>query len=248
MLIEVLGENKSIVLEIINNIGRELEKHIPFTSNARIWKEELYFETPLDLSINEYKLSKHYHVESGKVYYWKPGNAFCIFYGISEPYTPVYYIGEVIGPLRVLYTINKFKEGEKIRIEIHEPSIVDKNIVKILEEEGYKTATPIIGGSRELAALKMIEDKRITFMVYVEDYGIHIEGEGLYEYKKDFLTLSNLISLKNKIKMRFSKVRLDLSEDGWVCLTGTVESLNELKELLREYEAAYLYILGELQA
>ena len=248
MLVEVVsGEDKSIVLKIREEVAKKLEEHLPFTSTARIWKEEIYFETPIDLPVDELKLEKHTQIELGKLYYWKPGKAFCIFYGLSEPYTPVYLIGDIIGPLRILQTVNKFEDGEKIKVDKHEVMEIPKEILRILKDEGYEVATPLILGSREIVASKNVNGRRIAFILYVEDYGIHIEGEGIYRPSKDIISLRETLMLKNKVKSRFRNVRLDLSEDEWICLTGVAESIDDLKNLLREYEAAYLYVLGELQ-
>lgn len=83
---------------------------LPIEGRIARWKEEVYFEIPLKLG-GEKLRSK---VETGTIAYWPMGSAVCIFYGKSQPYSPVSVIGKITKNLEVLKSI---KEGAKIRME-----------------------------------------------------------------------------------------------------------------------------------
>lgn len=87
-----------------------LAKALPFEGRAARWKEEIYFETPVKLGAEKAK-SK---VEVGMLAYWPMGSALCIFYGPTQPYSPVNLIGRVTSNLEMFRTL---KSGTKIRVE-----------------------------------------------------------------------------------------------------------------------------------
>jgi hypothetical protein len=87
-----------------------LAKALPFEGRAARWKEEIYFETPVKLGSEKAK-SK---VEVGMMAYWPMGSALCIFYGPTQPYSPVNLIGRVTSNLEMFRTL---KSGTKIRVE-----------------------------------------------------------------------------------------------------------------------------------
>lgn len=94
MLIEITDESKKT--SFIVNVQRSTDKLreiLPFTAVLNVWKHEVYFLLPGDLGLG----SDTYKVELGKVYYWPPSRALCLFYGFSEPYTPVARLGEFVG-------------------------------------------------------------------------------------------------------------------------------------------------------
>ena len=86
-----------------------LAKAIPFEGRAARWKEEIYFETPVRLGSEKAK-SK---VEVGSMAYWPMGAALCIFYGPTDPYSPVNVVGRVTSNLELFRGI---KSGTKIRV------------------------------------------------------------------------------------------------------------------------------------
>ena len=86
-----------------------LAKAIPFEGRAARWREEVYFETPVRLGSEKAK-SK---VEVGSMAYWPMGAALCIFYGPTEPYSPVNLVGRVTSNLELFRGI---KSGTKIRV------------------------------------------------------------------------------------------------------------------------------------
>lgn len=77
---------------------------------AAIWKEEVYFNIPVKMG-NEKPAPT---VEQGDLAYWPMGSAFCIFWGKTQPYSPVNIIGKVTENLEIF---QKVKSGTKIIIE-----------------------------------------------------------------------------------------------------------------------------------
>jgi hypothetical protein len=73
---------------------------LPFSGSAQVWKEEVYFETPVtkDLEDSTEKVRK------GDVAYWPHGKALCIFFGKSQPISGVNIVG------RVVTNLDGFKE------------------------------------------------------------------------------------------------------------------------------------------
>jgi len=87
-----------------------LAEALPFEGRAARWKEEVYFETPVKLGSEKAK-SK---VEMGSMAYWPMGSALCIFYGPTQPYSPVNVVGRVVSNLEMFRGI---KSGTKVRVE-----------------------------------------------------------------------------------------------------------------------------------
>lgn len=87
-----------------------ITKLLPFDGKAARWQEEVYFTTPLKVGAEKAKK----HVETGALAYWPLGNAFCIFYGTSQPYSPVNVVGKITENLELF---NSVKEGAVIRVE-----------------------------------------------------------------------------------------------------------------------------------
>jgi hypothetical protein len=87
-----------------------LAEALPFEGRAARWKEEVYFETPVKLGSEKAK-SK---VEMGSMAYWPMGSALCIFYGPTQPYSPVNLVGRVISNLEMFRGL---KSGTKVRVE-----------------------------------------------------------------------------------------------------------------------------------
>ena len=72
--------------------------------------EEIYFETPVKIGSEKAK-SK---VDVGSIAYWPMGSALCIFYGGTQPYSPVNVVGRVLSNLGMFRSV---KSGTKIRVE-----------------------------------------------------------------------------------------------------------------------------------
>ncbi|MDD1764591.1 MAG: hypothetical protein LUQ46_01075 [Candidatus Methanomethyliaceae archaeon] len=84
---------------------------MPFTSKSFLWKEEVYFETPISMGLEKPRAA----VQPGDLAYWPPGKAFCIFFGKSQPYSPVNVIGRITSDLQALGTVRK---GEWVKVRL----------------------------------------------------------------------------------------------------------------------------------
>jgi hypothetical protein len=54
-------------------------------------------------------------VEKGTIAFWPMGSAICIFYGESQPYSPVSILGKITQNLELFKQV---KSGTKIRVEL----------------------------------------------------------------------------------------------------------------------------------
>ena len=95
-----------------------IAEKLPIRSVARLWGEEVYFETDVAVDVEE---NSRDVVEVGDVAYWIPGRAICIFFGktpISDdkirPASAVNVIGRVIEGLEKLKEISG---GEEVSVE-----------------------------------------------------------------------------------------------------------------------------------
>ncbi|WP_309492813.1 cyclophilin-like fold protein [Candidatus Hecatella orcuttiae] len=85
-------------------------KALPLEGKLAVWKEEVYFTTPIKVGLEKEKKT----VETGAIAYWPVGSALCIFYGESQPYSPVNVVGKVTENLELFRSA---KEGQIIRVE-----------------------------------------------------------------------------------------------------------------------------------
>ncbi len=87
-----------------------ITKILPIEGRAALWKEEVYFEIPVTMGDEKAKPD----VKRGTIAYWPMGRALCIFYGESQPYSPVNIVGEVTKNLQVF---SETKSGARIKVE-----------------------------------------------------------------------------------------------------------------------------------
>lgn len=85
-------------------------KALPLEGMAALWQDEVYFDIPIKMG-NE-KSSPN--VKKGDLAYWPMGSAFCIFWGETQPYSPVNLIGKVTKNLELFEQV---KRGTKIFVE-----------------------------------------------------------------------------------------------------------------------------------
>ena len=83
---------------------------LPVEGRAALWKEEVYFEIPVKMGEEKAKAT----VDKGTIAFWPMGNALCIFYGETQPYSPVNIVGRVVKSLELFARV---KSGTKIRVE-----------------------------------------------------------------------------------------------------------------------------------
>jgi len=95
LLIEMVVRSKGkAILELDERspkIAKKIYQSLPLEAGANRWNEEVYFGIPLKLE-DENPIP---HSEMGDVSYWSPGSAFCIFFGQSQPVSPVNHIGRI---------------------------------------------------------------------------------------------------------------------------------------------------------
>jgi uncharacterized protein len=111
-IIENLGEAEGELVRFlaprsIDTIVRKL----PVEGRAALYKEEVYFETSLKLGEEKAKPT----VEEGTIAFWPMGSAICIFYGKSQPYSPVSILGKITSNLDLFKQV---KSGTKIRVAL----------------------------------------------------------------------------------------------------------------------------------
>lgn len=86
-------------------------RKLPVEGRAALWKEEVYFEIPVKMGEEKAKPT----VETGTIAFWPMGSALCIFYGQSQPYSPVNILGKVTKNLELFKQV---KSGATIKVEL----------------------------------------------------------------------------------------------------------------------------------
>ena len=111
LLIERIGEAEGeLIRHLAPRTVEAIVKKLPIEGRAALWEEEVYFEIPVKMGEEKAKPT----VERGTIAFWPMGNALCIFYGESQPYSPVNIVGRVTKGLELFRQV---KSGAKIRIE-----------------------------------------------------------------------------------------------------------------------------------
>jgi len=87
-----------------------LLKRLPIEGRVARWREEVYFEAGITMGLEKPK-SK---VDAGTVAFWPMGSAVCVFYGQTQPYSPVNVIGVVKSGAQIFREV---PAGAKIRLE-----------------------------------------------------------------------------------------------------------------------------------
>jgi len=85
-------------------------RRLPIEGRAALWQQEVYFVIPVKMGNEKAKPT----VEKGALAYWPMGSAFCIFWGETQPYSPVNIIGQVTKNLELF---ERVKSGTKIIVE-----------------------------------------------------------------------------------------------------------------------------------
>jgi hypothetical protein len=111
-LIEGVGEAEGELVRFlaprtIDTIVRKL----PLEGRAALYKEEVYFEIPIKMGEEKAKST----VESGTIAFWPMDGALCVFYGKSQPYSPVSILGKVTSNLEFFKQV---KSGSTIKVQL----------------------------------------------------------------------------------------------------------------------------------
>ena len=111
-LIEGLGEAEGELVRFLapRTIDAIVRK-LPVEGRAALWKEEVYFEIPIKMGEEKAKPT----VETGTIAFWPMGGAICIFYGKSQPYSPVSTLGKITSNLEIFKQV---KSGTTIKVEL----------------------------------------------------------------------------------------------------------------------------------
>jgi hypothetical protein len=91
---------------------------LPIESTSNTWGEEVYFSTPVTLSLDE---TAKEVVDMGDLGYWPTGRALCIFFGLTpmsrgdeiRPASAVNIVGKIIGDPKLF---SEVRSGEKVRV------------------------------------------------------------------------------------------------------------------------------------
>jgi hypothetical protein len=111
-LIEGLGEAEGELVRFlaprtIDTIVRKL----PLEGRAALYKEEVYFEIPIKMGEEKAKSI----VEEGTIAFWPMDSALCIFFGKSQPYSPVNILGKITCNLEIFKQV---KSGLTIKVQL----------------------------------------------------------------------------------------------------------------------------------
>jgi len=120
-IIKILSKKYEFLVELNNSkTSQKIIKKLPITSTANRWGDEIYFQIPVESELeNGVEI-----LEIGSVAFWPPGNAFCIFFGITPASTsskpqaasPVTVIGKIIDK-KSLSDLKKILNGDKIELD-----------------------------------------------------------------------------------------------------------------------------------
>ena len=88
-----------------------LIRKLPVEGRAALYKEEVYFEIPIKMGEEKAKTT----VETGTIAFWPMDSALCVFYGKSQPYSPVSILGKVTSNLELFKQV---KSGLTIKVQL----------------------------------------------------------------------------------------------------------------------------------
>jgi uncharacterized protein len=111
-VIESLGEAEGELVRFLapRTIDAIVRK-LPVEGRAALWKEEVYFEIPIKMGEEKAKST----VETGTIAFWPMDGALCVFYGKSQPYSPVSILGKITSNLEIFRQV---KSGTTIRVQL----------------------------------------------------------------------------------------------------------------------------------
>lgn len=110
-IIDGVGEAEGeLIRHLAPRTVEAIVRKLPVEGRAALWKEEVYFEIPVKMGEEKAKPT----VEKGQIAFWPMGSALCIFYGESQPYSPVNIVGQVTQGLELF---ERVKSGTKIKVE-----------------------------------------------------------------------------------------------------------------------------------
>ena len=111
-VIEGVGEAEGELVRFLapRTIDTIIRK-LPVEGRAALYKEEVYFEIPIKMGEEKAKTT----VETGTIAFWPMDSALCVFYGKSQPYSPVSILGKVTSNLELFKQV---KSGLTIKVQL----------------------------------------------------------------------------------------------------------------------------------
>jgi len=116
----------SLVAELLDTpTAKEILKHVPFTSTANTWGDEVYFDTPVTTSI---EANAKDIVDAGELAFWVEGS--CIAVGFGP--TPISQADEIRlaaktniwgKSLTDVKLLSKVKDGDPVNVAIFDESV-----------------------------------------------------------------------------------------------------------------------------
>ncbi|MCH8080083.1 MAG: hypothetical protein IIA06_09965 [Proteobacteria bacterium] len=116
----------SLVAELLDTpTAKEILKHVPFTSSVNTWGDEVYFDTPINVSK---ETNAKDIVEAGELAFWVEGS--CIAIGFGP--TPISQGNEIRlaaktniwgQSLTDVKLLSKAKDGDPVSVEIYDDSV-----------------------------------------------------------------------------------------------------------------------------
>lgn len=99
-------------------MANSLWQALPIKGKASRWGDEIYFRVDVKPARGESREV----VELGEIAFWKPGGAFCIFFGPTpvsteteiRPASEVIILGKITGSLEIFKSV---KDGQEIVVE-----------------------------------------------------------------------------------------------------------------------------------
>ena len=116
----------SLVAELLDTpTAKEILKHVPFSSSVNTWGDEVYFDTPINVSK---ETNAKDIVEAGELAFWVEGS--CIAIGFGP--TPISQGNEIRlaaktniwgQSLTDVKLLSKAKDGDPVSVEIYDDSV-----------------------------------------------------------------------------------------------------------------------------
>jgi len=236
IVFEDLGEIPAIIEK--EEYYKTVEKGLPVKTEARVWKEEVYFSTGIDLSGKGVS-----RIRSGRLAYWPPEKSMCLFAWSNQPYGRVIRLGWFLGPKHYVLEV---EDGMEVRVEKLSNERYSAELIRVVEKlrsEGFYVA-PRVWEDGESIVGASIYNGRVGFEIFVEDFGFIAETDPLYY--RDFSAQDEAY---RRVLKRLLKSRVDVNEENYVILSTFAETLDDLvlklKRLVVEYRSAER-ILGQV--
>ena len=123
-ILEKLGEAEGELVRFKAPRTVDMIVHkLPIAGRIALYKEEIYFEIPIKMGEEKAKTT----VETGTIAFWPMSSALCVFYGKSQPYSPVSILGKITKNLDVF---KEAKSGTTIKVELLPNVKTEDNILE----------------------------------------------------------------------------------------------------------------------